>query len=57
MIMVWSFKLDFQFRNKLNLKSLPKNHLMKLDSLNFDFVEYKVIDFIKGKLGCFLPHL
>ena len=26
----------------MNLKSLPKNHLMKLDALSFDFVEYKV---------------
>ena len=24
----------------MDLKSLPKNHLMKLDALNFDFVEY-----------------
>jgi hypothetical protein len=32
---------SFTFRNTMNLKTLPKNHLMKLGSLKFDFVEYK----------------
>ena len=27
----------------MNLKTLPKNHLMKLGALQFDFVEYKVL--------------
>lgn len=26
----------------VNLKSIPANHLMKLKTLKFDFVEYKV---------------
>ena len=32
----------------MNLKTLPKNHLMKLDTLKFDFVEYKA----HQQLGC-----
>ncbi|EGR27915.1 hypothetical protein IMG5_186670 [Ichthyophthirius multifiliis] len=36
----WS-ENDYMFRNKLNLTSLPKNHVEKLKDLKFDFVEYK----------------
>ena len=33
---------DYLYGSRLNLKSLTKNHLLKLKSLKFDFVEYKV---------------
>ncbi len=33
---------DFQFRQQMNLRTLTKNHLGKLSSLKFEFVEYKV---------------
>ena len=41
---------SFRFRNILNLKNLPKNHLMKLETFQFDFVEYKVTLSIDSRL-------
>ena len=43
MKMVNNINIEFNFRNKVNLKTLPANHLMKLDTLKFNFVEYKVL--------------
>ncbi len=34
--------IDYVHRNMINLATLPANHLGKLKSLKFDFVEYKV---------------
>eukprot|EP01016_Furgasonia_blochmanni_P000907 TRINITY_DN102_c0_g1_i2.p1 TRINITY_DN102_c0_g1~~TRINITY_DN102_c0_g1_i2.p1 ORF type:complete len:132 (+),score=26.17 TRINITY_DN102_c0_g1_i2:66-461(+) len=33
---------DFTYRQRVNLKTLPANHLVRLKNLKFDFVEYKV---------------
>eukprot|EP01016_Furgasonia_blochmanni_P000906 TRINITY_DN102_c0_g1_i1.p1 TRINITY_DN102_c0_g1~~TRINITY_DN102_c0_g1_i1.p1 ORF type:complete len:180 (+),score=68.51 TRINITY_DN102_c0_g1_i1:64-540(+) len=32
---------DFTYRQRVNLKTLPANHLVRLKNLKFDFVEYK----------------
>lgn len=37
---VWDLN-DYVHRHMINLKTLPANHLGKLKSLKFDFVEYK----------------
>jgi len=37
---VWD-QNEYLHRQMVNLKSIPANHLMKLKTLKFDFVEYK----------------
>ena len=36
----WS-ESDYMYRHHMNFKTLPANHLKKLRTLKFDFVEYK----------------
>ena len=32
---------DYLYQQRVNLKTLPRNHLNKLKALKFDFIEYK----------------
>ena len=40
---------EYEPRRHVFLRDLPKNHLVKLKSVKFDFTDYKVYE----KLGCY----